>query len=118
MASTVERWNWFESVSYSGKWIVRSGYAEVGHSADGLHAVLLYSQEIAPHYYVDITEEEPGTLCARVRSPNQGVKPFTLQGTAHSFDNVEGNVSCVILTDGCTVLGLTKGPRSDEANLA
>lgn len=112
----MERWNWFLSVTLMGKWIITSGFAEVALSHKGITAVLRFAPDADPHAYVDCSHTENGDVEALVKPFDPDTPPYPLKGVINVSDTHK--VTTLILTDGYTVIGLTKGPSSDESNLA
>jgi hypothetical protein len=116
-----ERWNWFISANYSGKWIVTSGYAAATDIGSKIEFVLRYAPDADDYAFVDVILTAEGGAKAMVRPgrPNSGTPSYELSGVLSSDDShAEGKVKSIILTDGFTVLGLAHGSRSDEPNLA
>jgi hypothetical protein len=111
----MERWNWFLSATFVGKWIITNGYAEVVSSQNKISAVLRFAPDADPHAYVDCKHNDAGDIDAVVKPFNPDTPHYTLKGVINTGDH---KVTSIILTDGYTVIGLTKGPRADEANLA
>jgi hypothetical protein len=113
----MERWNWFLSANLLGKWIIINGYAEVTRSDERILATLKISPDTPPHAYVDAKDDDDGTVQALVKSPD--TPPYILRGQMYRDDaSTENSAISLILTDGSTVLGLAKGSRTDESNLA
>jgi hypothetical protein len=117
----MERWNWFLSANFLGKWIIVHGYAEVTQSDDIIRAILWCSSDV-PHYaYVEVSDNIDGTVHALMRYRDDPetpqTPPHTLQGKLYrDYVPTVNSAESIILTDGNIVLGLAKGPRSDDGN--
>ena len=115
----MERWNWFLSANFEGKWIVTKGYAEVRHSEKDLMAVLRFSPDIEAYAFIEGVRDEKGNIKAVVKSSDHKTPSYEVEDVSNTADNLpNGKVSSIILTDGHTVIGLAHGSRSDEENLA
>ena len=114
----MDRWNWFLSANFSGKWIITNGYAEVTRSENQIRAVLRYSPDIPPYAHVEAKCDETGGIEAIVESSDPETPSYAVHGVLCLQSGQEGEVTSIVLTDGYTVLGLAHGRRSIESNLA
>jgi hypothetical protein len=115
----MDRWNWFLSANFSGKWIVTNGYAEVSLVDKKLMAVLRYSPDTAAYAVIEGIADDAGQVKATVKSYDTKTPSYDVKGVINTADNLpEGKVSTIVLTDGHTVIGLAHGARSLEENLA
>ena len=112
--SKPSRWNWFISVNIGGKWIITDGHADVTNSGNSLKAILLHALDADPYACVGVQVVEDGGATAVVESFQEGVPSYSLRGQLYMDDEA----LTLLLTDGCTVLGLARGKRSIEPNLA
>ena len=115
----MERWNWFLSANALGRWIITHGYAEATQSDDIIRAFLWHSSDTPYFAYVEITDSVEGKITAAMKYYNPETPPHTLHGNLYRDDVLTANsAETIVLTDGAIILGLAKGPQSDEGNYA
>ena len=119
----MERWNWFLSANFLGKWIITTGYAEVACADNSIQATLKFppdkNNEAINYAYIKATSDDDGMVHAIVKPVNVDTPSYIVNG--HIYQDKfpsEDWVTSMILTDGHTVLCFAKGPRSNEDNLA
>lgn len=113
----MQRWNWFLSADFQGKWITTNGYAEVSFEKQSLTASLRFSPDTDVYQFVSANISD-GFVSAHVTSPDPDTPAYNLEGPLYDGPKIDGvETKTVVLTDGSTILGLTYGPRSNENNL-
>lgn len=114
----MDRWNWFLAADFQGNWITTNGYADVPLDGEKLDASLWYSPDTEVYHHVSGTADSEFGIEALVLSPGRDTASFGLQGCLYRGPVIDGvEAKTIILTDGTTVLGLSFGPRSRQANL-
>ena len=114
----MQRWNWFLSADYQGKWITTQGYADVEPQPGALTATLRFDGDGDVYHYLSAKLDDDDGAEAVVTSPRGDVEPFELGGQLFRGDIDDGiEPMMLLLTDGTTVLGLTFGPLSQESGL-
>lgn len=106
-------WKWFMAVDSSGSWLTIKGDASITSDGDGVISGSLFLGERfddSTQIYAQLSGgvEDDGSVCLTVRSSEEGVPSFDVSGVTFETEGDHAFARTFVLTDGTTVLGLTR----------
>lgn len=106
-------WKWFMAVDASGNWLMIKGDALITLEGDEAIVGSLYlgsriDEDAKIYAQLSGSVEDDGSICLTVHSSAEGVPSFDVSGETFEIESDHTSARTFVLTDGTTVLGLTR----------